>query len=676
MTQEKIMPYPRVFLLAAVFVASLCQALFSPAFSQTIRTVPDTSYGIHIWNDQLLAREMTDAQLRFAATHYDGTQKILRSYADQFRSYNPNFLILHYRLGQMLGYRDPGPSCTPGSVPTRIIEGDQWIEEYPGDAVVNDNWFYHYNGSSRVYFCSWGSWLMNSDDSGWRSYWSGEVLRQLSANDDDGVFMDSITVPNYLGVFSPAFPAIDINFETQWSAKITRWLQYVKGRFGDRYLLIPNAGHWVTTRDVTDFTPADGVMIEGFGKWDQYSSLDLVDWQLQMNRILSLEKLGKIIIAQSYLDGPADLAARNYFIANYLLVKGTHTFLNLELGLDPEWFPEYEVPIGAPLDSIPADVNAWKDQSTGLYRRYFSNGLVVLNPGTTTISYSLDGTYYLMNATGGGYLPSSGIPDGSLSYTPVTSITLAPGSGAVLLASLGPAIANVSAASYSGPILAGESIASIFGSNLSTTTGAAQTLPLPVSLGGTSVLVRDSQGNERSAGLFYVSPGQINYQLPAGTATGRATVSVIAGGSRIASGRIQVTAVSPAIFAADSSGRGLASGQVQRVRLGVSTYEQIAVWNSVSRQFVPVAVNVADPTEQAFLVLYGTGIRNRAIGGQATARANGVDVPVFYAGPQGGYAGVDQVNILLPGALAGAGRVKLVLTVDGQMANTVEVVIK
>jgi len=44
----------------------------------------------------------------------------------------------------------------------------------------------------------------------------------------------------------------------------------------------------------------------------------------------------------------------------------------------------------------------------------------------------------------------------------------------------------------------------------------AATVPLPTTLAGTTVRVRDSAGVERLGPLFFVSAGQINYQLPPG----------------------------------------------------------------------------------------------------------------------------------------------------------------
>ena len=85
---------------------------------------------------------------------------------------------------------------------------------------------------------------------------------------------------------------------------------------------------------------------------------------------------------------------------------------------------------------------------------------------------------------------------------------------------------SVSAASYQSAALAPEAIVAGFGSGLATTTQVATTLPLPTTLGGTTVSVRDSAGVTRNAPLFFVSATQINYLLPPDTAHGAATVTV------------------------------------------------------------------------------------------------------------------------------------------------------
>ena len=56
-----------------------------------------------------------------------------------------------------------------------------------------------------------------------------------------------------------------------------------------------------------------------------------------------------------------------------------------------------------------------------------------------------------------------------------------------------------------------------------------------------------------------------------------------------------------------------------------------------------------------------------------TENIGGINVPVTYAGAQGTFAGLDQVNVSLPAELAGRGLVDIVLTVDGQQANTLQI---
>ena len=71
------------------------------------------------------------------------------------------------------------------------------------------------------------------------------------------------------------------------------------------------------------------------------------------------------------------------------------------------------------------------------------------------------------------------------------------------------------------------------------------------------------------------------------------------------------------------------------------------------------------------MTLYGTGIRNLSTLANVQVSINGVNVPVQYAGAQPSFPGLDQVNVSLPAALSGSGNANVVLTVDGQVSNTV-----
>jgi len=397
------------------------------------RPWPDTSDGIHVFNDQL-PPYLSDAQWAFAATHYAGVQKMTRTDADTLRSYNPNLLILHYRLGLGLGYRAIENGCQPTGAYIHLVEGGSWVQEWPGDGAVEETWFAHWpeNGTTRVLNCDWGWWLMELDDPGWRAYWQAEVLRQVQANDNDGVFMDSLSVPNYLGGdrYGPALPAVDAEYEQAWATRIDAWLAWLQTQPVGAYAIVPNVGSWVTTRDPTTYAAADGVMIEGFAMWGEASPLAVDDWRLQMNRTLGVIRQGKAVIAQAY---PGDGRERFFALGSYLLIKGNHTYLNLETSEEPEWWPEYGIDIGSPLHGPVADID---DLATGgVYRRDFTGGFVLVNPAEDgpALDVDLGALFMRVTASGGGPVPENGIPTGALTHQAVSSVSLPPASAAVLL---------------------------------------------------------------------------------------------------------------------------------------------------------------------------------------------------------------------------------------------------
>jgi hypothetical protein len=399
------------------------------------RAFPDTTDGIFVFNDQL--SHLGDAWSRFAATHYVGSQKMTRSEARAVRQHNPNFIVLHYRLGLGLGYRTAQGDCQPTGDYLGIIVGDDWVQEWPEDGG-QDSWFYKYAGE-RVYMCAWGWYVMNLDDPGWREHWSEEVMRQIAENEDDGVFADSYSVPNYLGGdnYRPNLPALDEGFEKTWAASIENFTAYIVSRFEGRYYFVPNVGSWITTRDPTDYSGVDGVMIEDFATWAYGSHFELEDWELQMNRILGLTAQDKAVIMQTYVE-QSNAEERLFTLASYLLVKGRHSYINLEASSDdmePEWFPEYEIPLGAYSESAPSNIGDLR-LAEGIYARRYANGMAVVNPTGEARSFDLDGTYYQARPAGGGSLPEDGdVSAWRVEYEPVTRLDLPAYGGAILLKS-------------------------------------------------------------------------------------------------------------------------------------------------------------------------------------------------------------------------------------------------
>ncbi|MGE0132173.1 MAG: hypothetical protein AB7U82_29175 [Blastocatellales bacterium] len=239
------------------------------------------------------------------------------------------------------------------------------------------------------------------------------------------------------------------------------------------------------------------------------------------------------------------------------------------------------------------------------------------------------------------------------------------------------AVASVSAASFSRTGLAPEAIASAFGTGLATTTQVATTQPLPTTLAGTRILIRDSAGVERFAPLFFVSPGQVNYQIPPGTVAGTAVVTIAGGDGVVSIGGEQIALVAPGLFAANANGQGAAAAVAVRVKSdGSQIFEPVTQFDAAQNRFVTIPIDLGPPSETVVFVLFGTGLRNRSAQSAVSVKLGGADAPVLYASVAPGFVGLDQVNIAAPRSLIGRGEIDAALAADGKAANTVRINIR
>ncbi len=239
-------------------------------------------------------------------------------------------------------------------------------------------------------------------------------------------------------------------------------------------------------------------------------------------------------------------------------------------------------------------------------------------------------------------------------------------------------ITPVSAASFNGAALAPDSIVAAFGAGMASGTMTANAVPLPASLLGVSVKVKDSGGTELAAPLFFVSPNQVNFLIPLETAKGKATITLTNSQNANLSATVWIDSVAPGLFSADASGRGLAAAVALRVKQdGSFGFEPVMRLDNLGRLVaVPIDLgpDMGDASDQVFLILFGAGFRNHSSLEKVIVQIGGANLPAMFAGAQGGFIGQDQVNVRLPRSLAGRGMVTLI--VDGQMSNSLSVNIR
>ena len=416
---------------------------------------PATTSGIHVFEDQLPGG-LSGAMVQFLARHNDGTQKQTLSEISQLRAVNPDYTLLHYQLGT-------------GNSAYDYIINDQWSSDW-GYVNQQESWFAHqaYSGEPQTASdLSSGRVLGNSNDwyqadvanPAWQQYTLNQVFQNMAATGSTGWFADSFTyglggagydspVPARYQGTNAANPA-DWPGGVPWTTQLGDWAQTIEVAFaqhnaayGTDYKFIPNLDARVTSWEPNWYDNAngvpvvDGAFLEGFG---QYT--DAYDWTLSMNRGLNLTDNGKIVIMQPYLQDTPDSAVgqqeRNFYLGTYLLLKGDQTYLNMAYGGGAQYFPEYQLNLGAPTSPPPGNVSAYLWD--GVYRRDFQNGFVLVNPGSTAYALNLGGAFQEVQGHGGGTLTDAQLDangnyvGGSLTYQNVSGVTLAGGTAAVFL---------------------------------------------------------------------------------------------------------------------------------------------------------------------------------------------------------------------------------------------------
>ncbi len=222
--------------------------------------------------------------------------------------------------------------------------------------------------------------------------------------------------------------------------------------------------------------------------------------------------------------------------------------------------------------------------------------------------------------------------------------------GALALNSSAQVTSVVNAASLvSNSTLAPGSIITIFGTHLATGVAVASSAKNPPqSLGGVSLSIGGA-----AAGLFFVSPSQINAVMSPATPLGAQTLVVTSTTGAFSSNVTIDKSGPPGLFSL----------------FGTGTHDG-AILNAVT--FALGAFSITTGKGPTFLAIFATGLD---LSTAPTVTVGGVPVTVQFFGNAPCCMGLEQINVLLPASLSGAGRVEVVLQSGIQMSNVVEIVL-
>jgi len=219
---------------------------------------------------------------------------------------------------------------------------------------------------------------------------------------------------------------------------------------------------------------------------------------------------------------------------------------------------------------------------------------------------------------------------------------------------LGQVLGASNAATGDANAISPGSIVSLYGQGLAQFTAQAAGYPLPVTLGGASVLI-----NGTAAALYYASASQINFQMPYGLG-GAVTLMVSVAGTQLGGLPVNVQSIGPGIFI---YGQGRAAALNQDYSLNspaqpAATGSVLALFGTGLGEVTPTSA----PGAAASSTIYSQA--NAAV----TATVGGVSARVLYSGLAPGMAGVYQVDVVAPQLPPGDYAVQIVAA--GAASNT------
>ncbi|MDQ3009415.1 MAG: hypothetical protein M3X11_01725 [Acidobacteriota bacterium] len=246
-------------------------------------------------------------------------------------------------------------------------------------------------------------------------------------------------------------------------------------------------------------------------------------------------------------------------------------------------------------------------------------------------------------------------------------------SGPETVSAQAPAVTIVNSASYATDAFAPESMASAFGSFVTTNnqTFVAPSAQLPPILGGVRVTV-----NGIDSGMIVASPGQLNFVLPQTLSDGPNSVVITNSDNSTRQTTINIQRAAPGIFTARSSGYGAAAA--------VTTSDGVNYQSTFNPDGSEREISAGTKDRPNYLVLFSTGVHfaaainpndSNGVAEAVTATIQGVPAQVSFAGRAGNFPGLDQLNIIIPPELAGIGLARVRLNIAGRGSNVAMVLI-
>jgi len=225
-----------------------------------------------------------------------------------------------------------------------------------------------------------------------------------------------------------------------------------------------------------------------------------------------------------------------------------------------------------------------------------------------------------------------------------------------------------------GNAVAPGSIVSLYGSGLASQVAVADSGPtMPLTLGGVNVTMGGV-----SVPLFYVSPGQLNFQVPLFTLTGQASTTLtVSHGDSTSTFTMLLKPYAPALFTTNQGGSGQASTLIAGTA-SLAAPKGAVAGSRPARigEYIEIyATGLGDVSNRPSLGAASSGEPLAGTLAPPTVTVGGVPAEVTFSGLAPGYAGLYQVNVRIPEGAPTGSAVPIALTIGGITSNTATIAV-
>ncbi|HBU07483.1 MAG TPA: hypothetical protein DEB09_05380 [Candidatus Magasanikbacteria bacterium] len=339
------------------------------------------------------------------------TQVKSRSQIELIRKLNSDVIILAY--------------ITPQEILTNAVQSDSQLRRKLATGI-GDKW-YITNHAGTIYSFWPGTRMLNIADTcpmingeKFNHYLARFVAKEiLSSGLWNGIFYDNawdnITWFSGVDVDFNKDGAQDSDVDIHWVQGMQELYNNTRQLAGKNIIIVGNAH----TRGYNN--ELNGKMIESFGNYSWTEVMDNYDY----NQGMKNEPKANIINANTNNSGNQNnYKAMRYGLSSALLENGYYSFDHGDQGHSQLWwYDEYDINLGQPTNQA-ISKSGYKTYKKDLWKRDFSNGLVLVNSTEQTQKVALGGEYEKIHG-----LQDKTINDGSI----ISEVSISSSDGLLLL---------------------------------------------------------------------------------------------------------------------------------------------------------------------------------------------------------------------------------------------------